>query len=263
MANTRLIQVFVTYTPTATSENASFPATNLLLYGHPFRPWKALVATGIVDVTLDFGSGNTLSALAANPGLLLYPVNFTSARIQANSSVSWGSPPWDQPVTIAKDPFTGRYKGFWHLADLSAVALAYRYLNIRIPSQVPVDGAVYRIGTIVVGQVIELSVNPNAPLVRDREDPAIITEFMDGGREINEMGEPVLDLALPRKLYSAAALTEQLSTVDLGIGAPFVIWDAALNASQYAWLVRRQGRAQTRQLFLNTHEGDLALREVT
>lgn len=261
MANSRLIQVFTSYTPSATSEDPNFLATNLAVYGHPFRPWKALVATGIVDVTLDFASA--LNGLAANPGILIYPTNVSSVRIQGNSSLSWGSPPWDQLVTVAKDPFTGRYKGFWRLADLNAAAFAYRYLNIRIPSQTPVDAAVYRIGTIVVGQVIELSVNPNAPLVRDREDPALILEFLDGGREISEMGEPVLDLALPRKLYSAAALTEQLSTVDLGIGAPFVIWDAALNASQYAWLVRRQGRAQTRQLFVNTYEGDLALREVT
>lgn len=263
MANTRLITSFLTYTPSATSEDASFLAANLKVYGHPFRPWKAVVATGIVDVTLDFGAGNTLSGLAANPGILIYPTNVSSVRIQGNSSLSWGSPPWDQLVAIAKDGFDGRYHGGFQLSDLDPAAFAYRYLNLRIPSQTPVDGLVYRIGDVVVGQITEWSVNPSAPLARPREDPALTVEMMDGGVEVLEMGEPFLTLRLPRKLYSATALNEHLDLAALGVGSPFVYFDAALNNSQSVWLVRRFGPSETRQLFVNTHEGELALRQVT
>lgn len=264
MANSRLIQVFLNYTPAATSEDANFPVTNLSIYGHPFRPWKALVSTGIVDVTLDLGGGNTLSGLVADPAIFLYPVNVTSLRIQANSSLSWGSPPWDQAVTIANEELSGYYGGFWRFADLSAAAVAYRYINLRIPSQVPVDNAVYRIGVVVLGQMIELTTNPSSPLERPRTDPGQVLEMMDGGIEVIESGQPYLEFRLPRKLYSAAALTEQRSIVSIGIGSPFVYWDAALGGSQHAWLVRRKPEpSPDRQQWLNVHEGELALRQVT
>ncbi len=264
MANTRLITSFLNYTPSATSEDPNFLAANLKIYGHPFRPWKATVATGIVDVTLDFGVGNTLSGLASNPGMLVFPMNISSIRIQGNTvTTNWVTPPWDQLVTISKDGFDGRYHGGFRLADLNAAAFAYRYLNIRIPSQTPVDGLVYRIGLVVVGNVVEWSVNPNSPLVRPREDPALTVMMLDGGVEVLEMGEPFLTFRLPRKLYSATALNEYLDLADLGVGASFVYFDAALGNSQSVWLVRRFGSSETRQLYVNTHEGELALRQVT
>ena len=268
MAQYRTITSFLNYTPSATSEDTNFLASNLELYGHPFRPWKALVATGIVDVTLDFGVGNTLSALAADPGLFLYPLNVSSIRIQGNDSLSWGSPPWDQAVTVNKARWTsgpdlGRYQGFWRLADLDPTAFAYRYLNIRIPSQTPVDGLPYRIGVAVVGHAPELVTNPRFSIGRAMDDPALRVEFLDGGREILEMGERALELRLPRVLASDAALNDQLDLDALGISQPFVIWDGALGGSQDAWLVRRADRASYEQGYTTFHEGELALREVT
>lgn len=269
MAMFRRLTSLLPYTPSATSEDPSFLASNLELYGHPFRPWKALVATGIVDVTLDFGVGNTLAGLAADPGLFLYPLNVTSLRIQGNTvTTDWVTPPWDQAVTVNKDRWTsgpdlGRYKGFWRLADLNAAAFAYRYLNIRIPSQTPVDGLPYRIGVAVVGHAPELVTNPRFPIGRSLDDPASRVEFLDGGREILEMGERALELRLPRVLASDAALNEQLDLDALGISAPFVIWDGALGGSQDAWLVRRSERATYEQGYTTFHEGELILREVT
>lgn len=263
MANTRLITSFLGYTASATSADANFPATNVSIYGHPFRPWKALVATGIVDLTLDLGVGKTLSALAADPGLFLYPTNVTSVRIQGNSSLSWGAPPWDQLVTIAKDRLTGRYKGFFRLADLNAAAFAYRYLNLRIPSQTPVDGLPYRIGMVAVGNVTELSVNPSSPVVRNRLDPALTVDFLDGGREVMEMGEPVVELSLPRHLFDTTELNEALDIDALGLGLPFVYWDAIMGTTDSGWLVRRQAPPRMSQPWVTVHEGELALREVT
>ncbi len=260
MAKTRIISSFLNYTPSATSTNADFPASNLALSTHPFRPWKAIVATGIVDVTLDFGSA--LNGLAANPGIFLFPVNFTSAKIQGNSTLSWSSPPWDQAVMLAKDRYTGRYKGFWRLADLSASAFAYRYLNVRILSQTPIDGLPYRIGTIVVGQITELTSAQHIPIGRRREDPAIVIETLDGGREILEMGESVLTLTMPRKLYSQTEVNEQLDIDGLGVGSPFVLWDSGLNAPEGSWLVRRAEPSDLQHQWTTFHEGRWALREV-
>jgi len=263
MANTRLITSFLNYTPSATSEDPSFLAANLEVYGHPFRPWKATVATGIVDVTLDFGAGNTLSGLAADPGIFIYPTNVTSIRIQGNSSLSWESPPWDQLVTINKNRESSRYKGFWRLADLNVAAFAYRYLNIRIPSQTPVDGLAYRSGDVVVGQVTELSVNPSAPVIRNRLDPSLRVEFPDGGVEVLEMGESVIELSFPRHLFDTTELIEALDLDGLGVGALFVYWDAIHGGSEDAWLVRRSGPSRMSQPWVTVHEGELALREVT
>jgi len=266
MANYRLIKTFLDYTPAATSQDASFPASNLELYGHPFRPWKATVATGIVDVTLDFAVA--LNSLAADPGIFIYPLNVTSIRIQGNSSLSWGSPPWDEAVTVNKARWTSgpdldRYQGFWRLADLDAAPFAYRYLNIRIPSQTPIDGLAYRIGVAVVGHAPELVSNPRFSIGRNVDDPALRVEFLDGGREILEMGERALELRLPRVLASDAALNDQLDLDALGISAPFVIWDGGLGGSQDAWLVRRAAPASYEQGYTTFHEGELALREVT
>jgi hypothetical protein len=261
MANTRVITSFLDYTPTATSEADNFLDSNLEDITFPLRPWKATVATGIVDVTLDFASA--LNGLAADAAIFLNDLNITSVRIQGNTSSSWGSPPWDQLVTIAKDRWNGRYKGFFRLADLAAPAFAYRYLNIRIPSQTPVDALPYRIGTIVVGQMTELTVNPSAILQRTRHDPLSQVDFSNGRIEVGFAGEPFVQLQYPRKLYTVAALNEQLDLDALGRHSAFVIWDAALNASQYAWLVLRTEAVQLGQRFVNVHEGTWALREVT
>jgi hypothetical protein len=53
MANVRTILSRLSYVPTATQADASFPVTALSDAGHPFRPWKAMASGGLVNVTLD------------------------------------------------------------------------------------------------------------------------------------------------------------------------------------------------------------------
>lgn len=265
MPNSRTILSFLDYTPTATEADANFPVTNLTLYAHPFRPWRATQHSVIVNVTLDFGIGNTLSGLAADPGIFLNPVNFTSARIQGNNvTTDWMTPPWDQAITISKDRWSGRYKGFWRLADLNAAAFAYRYLNVRILSQVSVDSLPYRIGEIIIGQIIEWSINPSGQPERTRRDHTRRSDFLDGGQEVAKIGEPAMAFSYPRKLYSLTALNEQLDLLDRGLDQLFVIWDEQLmNGSQDAFLVRRVDLMPLGQRFISFTEGQLVLREVT
>lgn len=264
MANVRTILSFTDYTPTATSEQAQFPATALKNYRKPFQPWKATGYGSTVDVTLDFGAGNTVSGLIADPGLFLNPVNVASVRIQANTTPSWSSPPWDQPVTISKDRWNGRYKGFWRLADLNVAALNYRYLNIRIPSQTSIDTLPYCIGGAIVGPIIEWNVNPLYGTQRKRADVVRSVDLKGGGQEVSKDGEPFIYLTYPRSLWTTTELNEQLDLLDLGLDQPFVLWDAGLgNGSQDAYLVRRIEAMPLTRHFIQYDEGQLVLREVT
>lgn len=264
MANFRTILSFLQYTPSATQEAAGFPATNLTDVRHPLRPWKATADNVQVDVTLDFGWGNIVSVLASDPGVFINPLNFTSARLQGNNvTTNWTTPPWDQPITIGQDQWNGRHKGLWRLADLNAAAFTYRYLNIRIPPQASLDAAPYRIGGIAVGQIKEWTTNPPYGIDRTRVDLMRENRMADGGAERAKLGEPHVMLAYPRKLASAAALSEQLDVLGLGLDQPFVLWDASLgNGSQNAYLVYRAELMPVQHQSFTFHTGTLTLKEV-
>lgn len=263
MPNFRFILNPLDYTPTATSEDAIFPVTNLEDYGHLLRPWKAAVATGIVNVTLDFGAGNTLSALAADPGIFLDDLNVASLRIQGNSvTTDWVTPPWDQAITVAQCGFVRRYKDFRRLADLNAAAFNYRYLNIRIPSQTPTDAANYRSARIPVGAITELLMNPEYGIQRKTFDPHIPTPFLDGGEEINEMGERRYEFTVSRQVVGAAELTQELAIQAITPGSNIVVWDAALGGAESAWMMRRVEDLSLQETFDGVHGGNWGFKEV-
>lgn len=260
MANFRFILNPLAYTPTATSADSNFPITNLSVLSPLERKWAALVATGIVNVTLDFGSA--LNGLAANPGLFLDDMNVTSIRIQGNSvTTDWVTPPWDQALTIAEDEQVMRYKGFFRIADLNAAAFGYRYLNIRILSQTPTDAANYRIARVVVGQILELTANPSYDSGATRHDEWIDTKFSGGGMERSVMGEPYVALTWPRRLPSETARSEQHQIED--VLTPFVMWDAGRGGSQDAWLLWRMDDAEMKTTFLHYFDTHWGFREVT
>lgn len=238
MASFRFIISLLNYTATATSVDANFPASNLSVLSPLARSYRAAVATGVVDVTFDFGVGNTLSGLAANPGILIDDLNVVSLRIQGNSSSSWGSPPWDQAITVAKHHGVGRYKDFRRLLDLGA-AFAYRYLNIRILSQTPIDNLNYRIGRVCIGNISELSIAPTFEIEMLDEEAVRTTELFDGGCEFNIMGPPFMKMTYPRTFPGSVARDEHWDINRLGIGKPFVIWDASEGGTQDGWLMTR------------------------
>ena len=241
MANFRFMLAPLTVTPTATSADSNWPVTNLNVLTDLAKKWAATVATGVVDVTFDFGSGNTFSGLAADPGIFLDDLNVTAIKLQANSSASWSSPPWTQDVTVARCGETQRYKGFWRLADLSAVAVAYRYINVRITSQTPTDAANYRMSRAYLGSVTEMLHNPEYDFDYRLDQAVDVTELAHGGSEENLMGPRRIIVVGKRTISGAAELTQEHIIQAINPGEPVVLWDASYGGglSQSAWLVKR------------------------
>lgn len=263
MASFRVVTSLVSYTPTATSENATYPATNLNLYGHLFRPWKASVQSAVVDVTLDFGSGSTLAGLATNPGILFDDCNITSATIGGNTvTTSWGAPPWNQAISFNQELWVRRRKGFFRLAALSASVFSYQYLNLRIPAQAGTDAGVYRIGRIAVGPITELLADPLYNIVRRVVDPLVTTEFLDGGHEVIELGNRRYEMEAERETVGSAELAEELAIQAVTRGASFLLWDAQLGGTEHAWMFRRTEHPSVTESFLEFYRGRWVFREI-
>lgn len=265
MTSFRLIQTLLSYTPTADSTDSNWPITNLSVLSDLDLKWQALVATGVVNVTLDLGASNTLSGLAADPGIFIDDCNVTSIRIQANSvTTDWVTPPWDQAVTIAKCGEVQRYKGFIRFADLSASAVAYRYVNIRILSQTPTDGANYRISRVGIGTITELLMNPLYGIRYRKTQERIDTKLMTGGRQVNLMGSRKMILMCQRQIVGASELSQEQTIQSITAGNMIVIWDSSRSdgGSQSAWLMRRLEDPELTTTFLEFDDTTWTFEEV-
>ena len=264
MANFRYVPTLLSYTPTADSADSNWPVTNLSVLSDLSAKWSAVVATGIVNVTLDFGVGNTLSGLAANPAILIDDANVTSLRIQGNSvTTDWVTPPWDQAITVAKHKGVGRYKDFRRLLDLSASAFAYRYLNIRILSQTPTDGANYRFGRVGVGQIVEPAMNPSYDGTITIDQVVDTTELSHGGFQPNIMGEPFARMVFPQRLASEAGRDDFWDfDAIIGRGVICMVWDASEGGTQDGWFMRRVSPSELTKEFNAYYRTSRQLREV-
>jgi len=263
MANFRLVTSLLIYTPTADSADTNYPVTNVAVYANLLRAWKASVATGVGNVTLDCGPGYPFAGLAADPGLLLDDVNFTAAKIQGSTVTSWTSPPWNQAIVLSQDGFTRRYKNFSRLADLSTTPFSYQYLNIQISSQTPTDGGNYRIGRIPVGPITELLGNPLYPVQRKTVDPIIQTQLLDGSTEISLMGARYFELSFQRELVGSAELSQELGIQAVTPGTNVIVWDSALGTPASAWLMRRIQDPSIQESFLDQYTEPWLFRETT
>ncbi len=266
MANWRFITYpsMLAYTPSASSENSTYPVTNLNVLDNLQRVYKATGSGSLVNVTLDVGTGNTVSGLAATPGIFLDWANFASIKIQGNSvTTDWTTPPWNQAVTLNAEHWTGRRHGFWKLSELNAAAFAYRYLNIQIQAQSSDDAAAYFLSRVVLGSITEWTVNPSTSIQRRVERPKNSTARLDGSVQITQLGMAYMTVTAPRKLPSVTALNEQLDLDAVSLD-PVVLWDAALGGgSEAAWLMQQADPATLSQTFTTFHEGQMTLREVT
>lgn len=105
--------------PSYSSQEPSLPASNVR-HAHLSRPWRTTDVSAQY-YTIDAGVGNTITATcAAIIGKTPYTHNLTSgvtAKIQAHTSDSWGTPDLDQAITYDADHmivfFSSTEKRFW------------------------------------------------------------------------------------------------------------------------------------------------------
>ena len=125
-----------------TSADTIYVVENVKTPQRPFKPWKTTSIATDQSFVVDFGGTTTIEAIG------LIRTNFTSVWIQGNSVNSWGSPPYNLPITVGRNPWNTRYQYGYR-----PVGFAYRYLRIAIsPPQTPTDGGgVYKLGGLWAG----------------------------------------------------------------------------------------------------------------
>lgn len=201
---------FIAPSITADSEDSTYPASNLILYGNTKRHWRSQVATE-VKIVFDYTSAKTLLAVA------LFDCNFTSVYIEGSADDITYS--FSQVFTISKDERTQRYDLY---ATLSA--FNYRYMRIRIPAQTPVDSATYfRIGTVVsLDILLTLTANPSYPYAYTTDERVTVNQFKSGGREVVNRGDllwkgsfqwPALEVANEPELWTLNGLKKDAKLI--------------------------------------------------
>jgi hypothetical protein len=158
--------LFVDYTPAASSQNSAYPDDNLKIYQHTSRPWKSLVTTQ-VTITLTFAASKSIVVF------VLLDCNFSSVLIDG------------QAFTLTMDSGTGRYDLYAAKAYTGSAPV------ITIPAQTPTDGAAFfRIGTVVcLDTLLTFSKNPSFPYERSYDEEMISTKTPSGKETDILMGE--------------------------------------------------------------------------
>jgi len=173
------------YTPTISSPDNGYPASNVKIYNCLKAHCRSATSAATVYLVLDFGSAKVAARL------LLNDVNFTSCHIEGSNDPNFGAIPFRYPaagsLAVPKDGAVQRYK-----ADVPLAGFNYRYLRVVIPAQAVTDGiGVFRLGTaVVVAASTELTESYVWPYRKKAEYPKPIEiPFQSGGRDLIETGD--------------------------------------------------------------------------
>lgn len=171
-------------TITASSENASFPATNLQ---HPFRTkvWRTAGATaGTANLVVNHGAAVAVSAV------ILTNYSWTAApgtlNLEFNATDSWGAPSATEALTWVATPDT---YGNPNLIIKVFAAKTYQYNRLNVvysPGAVPTD---WDLGNIFLGSYFEPALNylPNG-----REytaDDSMVSLSINGQRHADQLAK--------------------------------------------------------------------------
>lgn len=190
MAKMILYRDFYTYTvDSQSSESSTEPASNVLLPEKQFRYWKT-TGTGDSWIILDLGSAQVVTSVA------LINVNYTSYRVEGDTTNSFSSPPVNSgAITIVQDTERKRY--YSHTTPQSySPAFNHRYLRIFIPTQSTTDSdTVFKTGGIVVKTgTTELFFNPDVGLSVSLSRSSDNINLRSGVPEIRNVGERIATL---------------------------------------------------------------------
>jgi len=185
------IQNYVAATPTVITGStaaANSPASNLSKPGRPFMPWRTTTG-GDQSAVINFAAAKVVDAV------WLVRTNFTSVRIQGNTSDSWGAPPFDQAFTIGLSPWNFRYQLGSRLTGFN-----YQYMRVLIPSQTPTDGTTaYLLGGVWAGPIEKLPQNVRFDVNLATVQPSLdVAPQHQGWRQRLVLGEPLCRIAAMR-----------------------------------------------------------------
>jgi hypothetical protein len=172
---------------TASSEQASFPATNALAPQRPFLPWRS-AALGVQTIEFDLGA-------AADLGLIfLNRTNFTAATI----SGSGGTGSFSIACTIGANPITGRYQHA--IIPTASVPFHCRTITVSIAAQTPTDGGgSYLLGGVWAGAALTPPQNFTFQIEYDRIEPKTAVQAEHRGWQQRLVrGEPIARLTTRR-----------------------------------------------------------------
>jgi hypothetical protein len=147
---------FIDYTiHSKSSELGDFPALRVKEPEKRDEVWQTS-DTNDNWIILDFGAPRTVNAVC------LINTNYTTCKIQGNSTTDFSSPAYDSGLlSIVREDITGNHRLFINPQEIAS--FNYRYMRIFIPAQTPVDGGDgFRTGGIIVThQAEELLTNPS------------------------------------------------------------------------------------------------------
>ncbi len=166
---------FCTYISSASSANASYPATNIT--NHFLNRQYRNNSTVNTTVMLDLGSVKSIS------GVFIDNVNFTNMTLIHSTTTAFTAST-SATYTITQDERVRRYKIF---CPLTTAVMA---LKIVIPTQSPVDGSTaFKIGrvNVLTSSTVTLSADPQfyEPAPKDFIET---NDFLSGGYEDISLG---------------------------------------------------------------------------
>ncbi len=259
-----------------TSEQTlNFPATRVLDYMHPKRPWKTTSIASQQDLLLDFGGNITLTGIFANG------MNYAIADIMGDTSTGTtaltpietyldytsATGGWQIPT----DTWVGRRKVFYHIPSVTV-----RYVRWRIPAQATDDGqSAFSTGALAF--TTNLTVMPGGHLWPIEQGAGYISQtndFLDGGQEFLRLGERKYDCRFGGTLDGKTQQSHIITMNAVRPGAPFLYIENSWTPGQvgvpgiqpglpeHSYLMRFAGDLRPRRAAPEVFDVDIALNEI-
>lgn len=206
----------LTFTATATSSKAGFPASNLNVIGaHPLTySWRSNNQVTQHDIICDLGSSKSVASVA------VLNVNVSTLQIaHSTDNISYTSFT-GSPYTIVQEPY-GTYRKRRVIQAVTA-----RYIRVRITAQTPVDGAAYfECGCIWITDAV--TTFPYGP--RSGARTTLRREALRAGRDVADLGPwfttDEWEMTTPTAQHATYAQFARISQ-----GTPILIYKSDLSA---------------------------------
>ena len=188
---------------TATTEDASWPASNVAQLTYPHRVFRTTSAAGTAQrLIIDFGQTRTLQAWGIDR------TNAGSVIVEGNATNTWGTPSYGATVAISQDTLDGRYKLYNPLTGTSFENTGYRYASIRpAGTATTYGGTVWEVGSVwFAGTVSAWSENMGFPYRRTFLQATDEGVRLGGGASPTAIGNPYCRITLATQAMTESTM---------------------------------------------------------